>query len=520
MVGMNNNYSYSVADAVRKNAKIFPNQVGIIFSDLNKEFTWAEVHERTSRVANAFINLGLSKGDHVGVYSNNSHCYSEIFYGCAKAGLVLVTMNPRVELKELIYIINNCDVKLMIVAENYWENFEKMRDKLPKVKNIIGISFEGNRLKKGMDYETLLSEASDVDPEVEIGIDDNICLVNTAGTTGLPKAGMITHYNFYVQGLEFNAEFGLKPDDVFAFPWPLHHISLTVWNAYIMRGMKCIILNFEPRRYVEVLAREKVTVTWVVPAMLSMMMDLPDIDNYDLSRLRHMTWSGSPMPPSMAKRCVDKWGNIFSTMLGSTENAALALFLRSEDLTKEHRLASVGRPSLAKRVKVIKDDGVEVTPGTDEVGEMIIQGCFFKGYYNDPEKTDAAIKGKWFHTGDMMRIDEDGFFYLADRKDFLIKTGGLKVYPLEVENIIHEMSMVKDVGVIGLEDEKWGEIVTAVIVLAPGEQLSEKEIVDHCKPKMASFKIPKRFIFLDELPRDATGKLSKRTLKAKLSGTS
>lgn len=513
-----NNYAYSVADAIRRNAKLYPDKVGVVFGDTNQKFTWLEVHERTSKIANGLINLGLRKGDHVGVLSNNSHCYSELFYGCAKAGLVHVTMNPRVSKEELVYLINNCDIKTMVVAEDYWEAFKEMKSGLPKVKNVIGVSFAGRVLDEAIDYETLLSSSSAIDPEVRLDINDLACIVNTAGTTGLPKGGMITHYNFYVQGLEFNAEFGLRPDDVFVFPWPLHHISLTVWHAYVMRGMKCITLNFEPRRYAELLAREKCTVTWVVPTMLSMMLDLPDIDNYDLSNIRHITWAASPMPPSLAKKCIDKWGNVFSTMLGSTENAALALFLRPGDLTKEERLASVGRPSLAKKVRVVKEDGTEVVPGTDEVGEMIVQGCFFKGYYKNQEKTNAAIKDGWLYTGDMMRVDKDGFFYLADRKDFLIKTGGLKVYPLEVENVIHEIPEVQDVAVLGIEDEKWGEVVTAAVVLRPNTQISEERIVDYCRIKLDTFKIPKRFVFLDQLPRDTTGKISKRMLKKKIVG--
>lgn len=513
---MSSNYSYSIADAIRRNAKLYPDQEGIIFGDINARFKWSEVHERTNRVANALIRLGLSKGDHVGVLSNNSHCYSEVLYGCAKAGLIHVTMNPRLSIKELAYIINNCDVKVMFVSDEYWDVFRTIRKDLNKIECVVGISFKGYVFEDALDYEKMLAGAENIDPEVEAGIDDVVVIVNTSGTTGLPKGGMITHWDFYVQGLEFNAEFGLKPDDVFVFPWPLHHISLTVWHAYVMRGMKCVTLNFEPRRYAELLTKEKCTVTWVVPTMLNMLLDLPEIDRYDLRNIRHITWSASPMPPSLAKKCVSKWGNIFSTMLGSTECAALALFLRPEDLRGEKRFGSVGRPSLAKKVKVIKENGDEVMPGSGEAGEMIVSGCFFKGYYNDPEKTAQAIKGNWLYTGDMMSIDEDGFFYVVDRKDFLIKTGGLKVYPLEIENVIHELPQINDVGVIGLEDEKWGEMVTAAVSLKPNAKITEQEIIEYCKTRLASFKVPKRVVFLEQLPRDSAGKLSKRTLKSSL----
>jgi O-succinylbenzoate-CoA ligase len=491
-------------DIPRRNAKLYPDKIAVVSK--YRKYTFKELDRRINQLSNIILSLGVKKGDRVAILSKNSTYYLEIPYAILKAGAIVVTINYRLKEKEISYIIEDSGAKTLITTDEFIDNIGNLRNRL---KNIIVI---GNNIPEyTINYEDSIAGASSYDPDIEIDKDEVAFYLYTSGTTGVPKGVMLTHNNFIVSAKNFIMETPILFNDVYLAAMPLYHSVITLLHAFFMRGCTSVIVNFDPEEILSIIEREKVTKTMLVPTMINMLCECKNINKYDLKSLDTILYAASPMPLPLLKKGISIFGNIFYQMYGLTESTTLCTTLTKEE-HKGERIKSIGREIMTVRVRIVDENDNNLPAG--EIGEIIVKGDnLMKGYLNRPKDTGKVIRNGWLRTGDMGWMDRDGYIYLVDRKDDMIISGGVNIYPKEIEDVIISYSKVKDVGVIGIPDEKWGEAIKAFVVIK--EECSEEEILNYCKKNLASFKKPKYIEFVDELPRDLAGKLNRKLLKEK-----
>ena len=511
----------TVNEALSMAAYVYPEKVGA--KDLNRAMTNSELNERCCRLANGLLGLGLRKGDRFAVIAYNCVEWMEIYGAAAKAGLIAVPIMFRLVPDEYKYILENSGASAFIVAQDFVVGADSMRESLPKnlASNYIFLGEE--KCPSGYyDYEELIKGGSSEQPDIEVDPQDIWVIIYTSGTTGKPKGAVRTHESCVHHYLMYNTEMGFNRKDTGLLVMPMCHANSFVYafNFIYVYGCACIYnrQSFDPEEIIKVFDEEKITFTSLVPTQYIMILSLPDEikKKYDMSSVRNLLCSSAPVRRSTKMEIMDFFKNSdFFEAYGSTE-VGVPVLLRPEDQLR--KLGSIGREMIGVgRFKLLDENGDEVPVG--EVGEIYItQPSAFREYWNDPEKTKEAFRGKYFSAGDMAYKDEDGFYYLVDRKQNMIITGGENVYPSEVENVVITHPSVKEVCVIGVPDEKWGESVKAIVVLNDGIEEDDKlkeEIIDFCKGKIASYKRPRTidFIDFDKIPRTATGKVLYRALR-------
>ncbi len=510
-----------VGDIVRNNAGNYPSKTSFIYD--GKRFTWAQTDERVNRLANALLSLGLKPQDSVGLMSRNCHQWFETAFAVAKAGLKLVPLNMAFVAAEIEQIVNDASVKVLIAENSKVELANDIKSKCATVETLIGIEHDAPHSLDN-DYEKLIESSNSDDPEIEVSMDDVFLHIYTSGTTGVPKGAMLTHYNNVSEGICAGYEFGLRPTDVALSALPLFFIGGWGGTALpaLVRGCTHVIIDFNPDLFLETVQNEKVSYTILVPTIINMLINHPELEKYDLSSIRVIPFAGSPLPVELWKRAAKKFGNVFQSIYGLTEVCATITVLPKEEVSLEGdekkvaRLASIGKAMIGSTARVVDENMNDIEPGSDEVGEIVVRGnTVMKGYWQAPEITAETFRGGWLHTGDLARVDEDGFIYITDRQKDLIISGGKNVYPREIEEVLYRYEAVLDACVIGVPDEKWGETVKAVIVLKNGQKATEEEIIEFCKENLASYKKPTSVDFLKELPRTASGKILKRKVREK-----
>ncbi|MCL6559431.1 MAG: AMP-binding protein, partial [Firmicutes bacterium] len=382
----------------------------------------------------------------------------------------------------------------------------------------ILVSIEGAE-KDCFCYEELLANSSGTDPEITVDENQMAILMYTGGTTGRPKGVMLSHRNLMTAMLDLTLTFRFDKSDTTCFILPMFHASLwPVLCVLIVGGRAAILRRPDLTKILELIQEEKCTHINAVPTIYNWLMEHPDLDKFDLSSLKKITYAGSPIAPELLKKMIQKYGNIFWQGYGLTEAAPSLTALRPEDHVVEgppekvRRLKSVGREMYMSTVKVVREDGSEVAPG--EVGEIVARGKnIMMGYWKMPDKTSETLKDGWLHTGDIGTVDEDGYIYLLDRKHDMIITGGENVYPREVEDVLYEHPAVMEAVVVGVPDERWGEAVKAVVVLKEGMKADEEEIIRFAKSRLAGYKCPKSIDFRDSLAKTTVGKINRSQIK-------
>ncbi len=508
----------TLGDITRKHSRLDPDKECMVCGDVR--LTWKQLNRRVNRLANALAGMGVEKGTKVATLALNCHRLVEIYYATSKLGAVAVPLNFRLAPDELVYIINHSDSEVLVADHNTIEMAGGMLDRLERIREriVFGTEAEG-----WLDYEAVLAEASDAEPDVEVCEDDLCHLQYTGGTTGLPKGVMLTHRNYLTTAMGMGLALEFEPHYSTLQVLPIFHTAWWPVLLHHLAGCRAVIV---PRfDFAEILAtaeRERVTHINMVPVLFSWLLDFPGADSYDLSSIKYFSYAGAPMPEEVLRRCIAKFGPIFMQGYGLTEAAPLGTMLMMEDQCRlegppelVRRINSCGRESLVTEVRVVDEEDNDVPVG--EIGEIVIRGKnVMKGYWKDPELTAKTLRGGWLHTGDLATVDEYGFIYIVDRKNDMIITGGENVYPFEVEQVLYEHPAVLTAAVVGVKSEKWGEEVTAAVVLKQGETATEEELIALCRRRIAGYKCPKRVVFMDGIPTSAIGKVLRRQVREQL----
>ena len=503
---------YTLGDVSRRNAAIFGDKVALVFEDTR--VTYRQMDERVNRLANALMGLGCVKGDRLSILSENTHKYIEIYFAAAKAGMSVTPLNFRLSDKELIHIVNDSEACVFIAGDGYESRSLGLKGELKNIRNWVALD---DRYDGYLYYEDLLEEAPASDPLVEVDEDEMAILMYTGGTTGLPKGVMLSHRNLLTSSYGFIIACCFTRHDTGCFVLPLFHISL--WPALcllMVGGTVVIVRRPDLGEIVRLIQDEKCTHINLVPTILGWILNLPNLNEFDLSSLRLITYAGSPIAPEVLKNAILKFGNIFAQAYGLTEAAPLVAFLMEEDHVlegpKAGLLSSAGKEGPHGEASVFDANDVPVKPG--EIGEIVARGKHvMMGYWKNPELTRETLKGGWLHTGDVGTVDENGYIYLMDRKADMIVTGGENVYPKETEDVLYEHPSVQECAVVSAPDDRWGERVQATVVLKAGHAATEEELVNHCKTKLAGYKCPKAIEFWEELPKTPVGKILRRDVK-------
>ncbi len=498
----------------------YPDKPGV--GDKYRKMTFKEWNERSCRLTNALAKMGVKKGDRFAILAYNCVEWMEIYAASAKGGQITVPIMFRLAAPEMEYVINHCECKGLIVAKEFVQMVNSFRNKLPTIPKENYIYFGDDKTPEGyQSYEDLIADASPKEPDVVVDAEDPWNIMYTTGTTGKPKGVIRTHEGNLGQYLLSDLSMGVRPDDCVMLVMPMCHINSIFYSfAYTYVSARVFVYNmvsFDPLDLLKTIEKEKITFTSLVPTHYIMMLSLPDEvkKKIDVSSIRQLLISSAPARKETKLAIMEYFKNSeLWEAYGSTE-AGLVTLLRPEEQFK--KLGSIGREIWGTdRIKILDENGKEVPRG--QVGELYSRtASVFKEYWKDPEKTKSVFRGEWFSAGDMAYQDEDGYYVLVDRKANMIITGGENVFPSEVENLLGSHPSVKYVAVIGIPHEKWGEAIKAVVTLHQGKTATEKELIEHCKGKIAGYKIPKSIDFIkdEEMPMTPTGKILHRILREK-----
>jgi len=478
-----------------------------------RRLSYLQLNERTNRLANGLTNLGLKKGDVVAFLMTNRAEIIETFFAIGKTGLVGLPLNYRLLPKEIVQMMNLADTKMLIFENAFSKAVDYVREHIPGIKTYIRIG-EGTS-NFGTEYESLLSRSFSDEPKAEVREDDDYYLNLTSGTTGLPKSYMLTHYNNAAVIIDMSMMFRVSEDDVVLTVFPMFGRVGYAWmGAAIYNGAKHVVMNYEPKKVLEVIQSERVTVSNWVATMANFTLSVPELEKYDLRSLRLLVFAGAAFPTPLQEQVRKRICPSIAEYYGLQETA---IIINSSATDKIKKPASQGKVSPWAEVRIVDHSGNDVPTGT--VGEVVARALSgTTAYYKNETQTKETFKNGWCHTGDLAYFDEEGYLYLSGRIKDMIVTGGQNVFSAEVENVLMAHPDIADCTVIGLPDEKWGETVTAVIVKRSGAKITEEGIIAFCKQEMAGFKVPKKVIWLEgQIPRTPTGKVQKFILVEKYS---
>ena len=501
------NWSY----VLKQNAERFPDKECLI--GLGKRFTYRQLDERVDGLAQGLIDLGLGKGDIIAILLYNCCEYMELTFAVNRIGAAWLPLNFRLAGEEFHYILEHAGAKGLVTEPEFEPVVSSIRERLPELKHCFLL---GKDAPKGwISYDGFIEEHRGSNPpHADVGLDDLHRLSYTSGTTAHPKGVMISYGNLYWKNFAHILTFGLTQADRTLVVGPLYHVGgmdLPATGTLHAGGSLVILRRYDSVEVLEAIAQEKVTNLWLSPAMTIMLFQEPTFEQYDVSSIRFIIDGGEKMPATLIKEFKEKFPNAwFADAYGLTESVSGDTFLAKDKMLD--KLGSVGRPCPHLHVRVVDENGRDMPP--NEMGEIVLKGPkIFKGYWKNPEATAAAIKDGWFYTGDMGTLDEDGYLYILDRKKDMIISGGENIASPEVERVIYEHPSVLEAAVVGIPHPKWLEVPKAFVVLKPGTTLTPEELVAHCAKKLAKFKVPKEVEFIDQLPRNPSGKVLKRNLR-------
>jgi len=510
-----------IAELVTRAGRQFASTTAVVCDDVR--LTFAQTEAASNRLASAFAGrLGLRKGDRVAVLLPNCPEYVITDLALIKAGLIRVQVNPRFTAPEVEFIVNHCGAGLLVTSGEHAGVAAAVAKQAPGLRHVLAAW--GTVPADNVSQWAELLAAGDPRPfAVDTTFDDGYMLGYTSGTTGRPKGAFSTLRSRWAMLLQVYAnETHCAQGDVMAHAASLAHGSGTKMLPHYIKGATNLLLRkFTPEGFFQAVQTHRVTTSWMVPTMIAMLAQSPARGRYDLSSLHTVIYGGASMPDALIAQALEAFGPVFVQMYGLTEAPHPDLTLSKQDhlpdpqTGKPRRPGVTGRPSVGAMLRVVDDAGREVAPG--EIGEIIIGGeHVMAGYWNDPQASAETLCDGWCHTGDLARVDEDGYVYVVDRKKEMIISGGYNVYPREVEEVIYRHPAVRECAVVGAPDPHWGEVVVAVISLNPGARTDATDIASHCAEFLAGYKKPRRVEIVAELPKTAAGKIDKKAVRAAL----
>ena len=498
-------------------ATSYPDQVAWIWESepgSTRTRTYGETNRRADALAAGLVDLGVGRGDRVALFMQNRPEAMESFFGILKLGAAAVPLNPRFTAEEIDYHIGDAGARVLIIGDEVADVVAKVRDRLTSVEHVICVDGFA-------DFEAVVTRHDrERFPAVDMDDDELAWLAYTSGTTGRAKGAMLTHGNLIACALGALADtMRLEVGDV-----ALHAASLTHGSgynalAYTMKGCAQVLLapiGFEIEKFLDFVSRYKVNALFTVPTMIKMIIDHPAARDADLSSLRWVMYGGAPMYVEDLKKALELMGPVFVQIYGQTESPMTGTLLRPEehrlDEPYARRLGSCGRARSGIGVRILGEDDRPVSTG--EMGEICLRGAtVMKGYWNRPEATAETLRGGWLHTGDIGKMDDHGYVYILDRTRDMVISGGLNIYPREVEEVLLTHPAVSEVCVFGVPDDKWGEALKAHVVLARGQTATEAGVIAFAGEHMAGYKKPKSVDFVDEIPKTTYGKADKKAVR-------
>ncbi|WP_462406266.1 class I adenylate-forming enzyme family protein [Gracilibacillus sp. Marseille-QA3620] len=496
-----------IGEALKCAAHNVPKQEAFVFEE--KRLTYEETLKKASSAAGWILSQGIRKGDHIACLFKNNLEFIDVYFGASLSGTVLVPVNFRLVPNELIFIINQSEARMLFIEAEYVEMIHSISEQLPMVEHYIVNGTAS--LPKGWISYNQIGMAAEL--PVDLRDDDAHVIIYTSGTTGKPKGAVLSHKNLYMnaQNKMYHSPSPLGTKLLIVPPLfhvaGLAHIAITC----LMQGTMHIQREYQPVQILETIEREGINSMFLVPSMWNFLLQVPNFNDYDVSSMKVCAIGGAICPLEIKKGIMNAFPNAqLNEAFGQTEMSPTTTYLTGEDTLR--KTDSVGRPSINVRIRIVDEEMNDVPIG--EVGEIVYQGpTMMKEYYRNLEGTKEAFRGGWFHSGDLVRMDEEGFIYIVDRKKDMIISGAENIYPKEIEEALYQHEAVLESAVIGVPDADWGESVKAFIVLKPGYELSEQNVIDHCRLCVSSYKKPRYVEFIETLPKNASGKILKTALR-------
>lgn len=511
----------SVLEFRDRAAAYFGDKIGVV--DGECEFTYRAFAERTHRLANALVGLGIGPGDRVSFLTYNTHHLLEAYYGVLEAGAVLNPINIRLTPHEIAYILDHAGSRLVVFHRDFLPLVETLAPQLTSRPRFVIIEGETGGLATD-EYEALLAGGSTAPRHPQVDENAVAELFYTSGTTGLPKGVALTHRTLYLHSLYAEIALGFGEDDVVLHVVPLFHVN--GWGVphflTMIGGRHVMLRRFDPVALMELVQRHRVTRLLGVPAIFNAILHHHERPNYDLSSLRELIIGGAPASPALVRALEDELGTRAIVGYGLSETSPILTLARPRTVLTDaepegrrlERQAMTGWPLPGVALRVVDPDGGDVRPDGEQIGEIVVRGnTVMEGYYRDPDATSLAIRDGWLRTGDMATIDEAGYVVIKDRSKDVIIRGGENISSVEVENALAAHPAVLECAVVAAPDERFGEAPVALVVLKPGATASAKELRAHCRERLARFKVPREFHLRDALPKGGTGKILKAELR-------
>ncbi|WP_175988773.1 acyl-CoA synthetase [Microbacterium tenebrionis] len=485
--------------------------IAIAFRD--QHLRYEELADRINRLADALAARGVRHGDRVAYLGNNHPSFLEVFFAATTLGAIFVPLNTRLAPPEIDFSLDDSGASVLVFQHSLTDLARAGSWSRPATRRIV---VDGPAPAASVEeYEHVLASGENMSRDEPVTLDDAAMILYTSGTTGRPKGAVLTHGNLTWNCFNVLVDYGVSPGEKVLLISPMFHVASLANGAFpalLQGGTVVLHETFDPGQVLQTVQQERITMLSGVPTTFQMLQEHPDFDTTDISSLSHLTCGGSAMPERMLK-AYEARGLGFSCGYGMTETAPGATALPAH--MAGQKMGSSGLKHFFTDVKIVDERGDEVAPGV--VGEILVSGPnVITEYWQRPDATAAGIVDGWFHSGDLGYVDEDGYIYISDRLKDMIISGGENIYSAEVEGIIMELSEVDAVALIGVPDERWGEIPLAVVQLKPGASLADDAIAAHLTGRLAKYKIPKQVHFVDELPRTASGKVRKADLRAGL----
>ena len=503
----------NLADIPAKWSNLNPNRPALVDIPTGRRVAFGELDGSVRRLASGFLGLGLAQGDRVAILAKNCIEYFELYYACARAGLIAQPLNWRLGVPELARILEDGEPAAFVTATEFATERQALENRVD-IRHWLQFGADGDG-----SFERLKADA---DPAAAMPVaagDDPVLILYTGGTTGLSKGALHSHRTLYMGMLNQTVAERVVPSDVYMLTGQMFHIPVALAMNYMAHGCPVVLMNFAAREALEIIEAERVSAFLGITTMLNWMMAADGFDRYDISSLRNIQYGGGPMPETVVQAALEAFPCTLIQGYGQTEGMTMT-FLSQEDHADAvagvhpERLNSCGREGFVTRARVVDQAGGDVPKDGVTPGEIIIQSeANMLGYWRKPELTAEIMRGGWMWTGDVAAWDEDGYIFIVDRAKDMIISGGENIYSTQVEAAIHKHPGVLEAAVIGVPDQEWGESVKAVVVMKPGRTATEQEIVDTARAHLASYQKPRSVDFVDSLPKAPTGKILKRSLR-------